>query len=162
MGVKGVKRSLKIWTTNLFKSIFKNILLYMNGWLSKIRTLLENFFSPLWTSLWLLHGLQGLQGFESIWPPCEKSYAHLFFNMLRLTSTFRTLRRYHYLSLGLEENDSVTWWIWFAQILIQCTVVRRDKKTYFVVLLYILYCRKIRPATLRTKTIAKVRNLAPF
>ena len=33
---KGAKRSVKMWATNFCKSFFKNILLYMNGRLSKI------------------------------------------------------------------------------------------------------------------------------
>ena len=35
---KGAKRSLKMWTKNFYESFFKNILLYMNGRLSKIRS----------------------------------------------------------------------------------------------------------------------------
>ena len=38
-GVKGAKRSVQMWTTNFYKIFFKNILLYMNGRLSKIRSL---------------------------------------------------------------------------------------------------------------------------
>ena len=38
LGAKGAKRSVKMLTTNFYKSFFKNILLYMNGWLSKIRS----------------------------------------------------------------------------------------------------------------------------
>ena len=38
MGTKGAKRSVKMWTTNFCKSFFMNILLYMNGRLSKIRS----------------------------------------------------------------------------------------------------------------------------
>ena len=35
---KCAKRSVKMWTTNFYKSFFENILLYMNGRLSKIRS----------------------------------------------------------------------------------------------------------------------------
>ena len=38
LGAKGAKRSVNMWTTNLFKSFSKNISLYMNGRLSKIRS----------------------------------------------------------------------------------------------------------------------------
>ena len=38
LGVKGTKRSVKICTTIFCKTSFKNILLYMNGRLSKIRS----------------------------------------------------------------------------------------------------------------------------
>ena len=38
LDVKGVKRSVKMWGTNFYKSFFKNILLFMNGRLSKIRS----------------------------------------------------------------------------------------------------------------------------
>ena len=37
--VKGAKRCVKMWTTNFYKIFFKNILLYMIGRLSKIRSL---------------------------------------------------------------------------------------------------------------------------
>ena len=36
LNVKCDKRSVKIWTINLWKCFFKNILSYINGWLSKI------------------------------------------------------------------------------------------------------------------------------
>ena len=36
MDAKGAKRSIKKWTTNFSKRVFKNILLYMNGQPSKI------------------------------------------------------------------------------------------------------------------------------
>ena len=36
LDAKGAKRSAKMWATNFYKSFFKNILLYMNGRLSKI------------------------------------------------------------------------------------------------------------------------------
>ena len=36
--VKGAKRSVKMWTTNFYKSFYKSILLYMSSWLSKIRS----------------------------------------------------------------------------------------------------------------------------
>ena len=35
---KGAKWSVKIWATNCYKSFFLNVLLYMNGRLSKIRS----------------------------------------------------------------------------------------------------------------------------
>ena len=38
MDTKGAKRSVKMWITNFHKSFFKNILLYMNGRLSKTRS----------------------------------------------------------------------------------------------------------------------------
>ena len=37
-GWKGAKRSLKMWPTKLYQAFFKNILLYMNGRLSKTVT----------------------------------------------------------------------------------------------------------------------------
>ena len=40
---KGGERSVKMWATNFFKSFFKNILFYMNGGLSKIRSLQTYF-----------------------------------------------------------------------------------------------------------------------
>ena len=36
MSAKGAKRSVKMWTTNFYKSFFKKFLLYINGRLSKI------------------------------------------------------------------------------------------------------------------------------
>ena len=38
LDAKGAKRSVKMWATNFYKSLFKNILLYMNCRLSKIRS----------------------------------------------------------------------------------------------------------------------------
>ena len=38
LDVKGAKRSVKMQTTKFYKSFFKNILLHMNGRLSKIRS----------------------------------------------------------------------------------------------------------------------------
>ena len=38
MDAKGAKRSIKMWSTNFNKSFFKNIWLYMNSRLSKIRS----------------------------------------------------------------------------------------------------------------------------
>ena len=37
LDAKGAKRSVKMWATNFYKSFFRNVLLYMNGRLSKIR-----------------------------------------------------------------------------------------------------------------------------
>ena len=37
-GVKGAKRSVKVWTTNFYRSLSKNILLYMSSWPLKIRS----------------------------------------------------------------------------------------------------------------------------
>ena len=37
--VKGAKRSVKMWTTNFYKSFSQNILMYMSSRLSKIRSL---------------------------------------------------------------------------------------------------------------------------
>ena len=38
LDARGAKRSVKIWATNFYKSIFKNILLHKNSGLSKIRS----------------------------------------------------------------------------------------------------------------------------
>ena len=38
LDAKGAKRSAKVWATNFYQIFFKNILLYMNGRLSKIRS----------------------------------------------------------------------------------------------------------------------------
>ena len=38
LGAKGAKRSVKMWTTNFYRSFWKNILLYMSSRLSKIRS----------------------------------------------------------------------------------------------------------------------------
>ena len=38
LDAKGAKRSVKMWTTNFYKSFSKNILLYMSSRLSKIRS----------------------------------------------------------------------------------------------------------------------------
>ena len=38
MDVKGAKRSVKVGATHFYNSFFKNILLHMNGGLSKIRS----------------------------------------------------------------------------------------------------------------------------
>ena len=37
LDAKGAKKSVKMWTTNFYKSCFLNSLLYMNGQLSKIQ-----------------------------------------------------------------------------------------------------------------------------
>ena len=38
MAAKGAKRSVNMWTTNFYTSLFKNILFYMSIWLLKIRS----------------------------------------------------------------------------------------------------------------------------
>ena len=56
MEAKGAKRSVKMWATNFYNTLLKNILLYMNGRLSKIMSI-HVCYTPdglFWLNLYLV------------------------------------------------------------------------------------------------------------
>ena len=79
---KGAKRSVKMWTANFYKNVFKNILLYMNGRLSKThsvhtyvipRTVYFDCFCTI-----IYHTVSAPAGTHLSLEPCFVIHGHFF------------------------------------------------------------------------------------
>ena len=138
MGAKGAKRSVKMCTTNFYKIFFKNILLYMNGRLSKIRSVHTYaisrtvYFGWICKSLTLVQLFFGAYFLTYRWQHERKpSHACLWekpdFYWLLMTSHFEGLgarfRNYCLVYDGFLGNGN------YCTIILYVTVIRNAKST---------------------------------
>ena len=69
LGAKGAKRSVNMWNTNFDTNFFKNMLLKMNGWLSKIRSLRTYVMHRMFYFEWNCNYIQfSLKLCNHLWP----------------------------------------------------------------------------------------------